>query len=45
MVPLLALVAGLRDLGVDVDPDNLFARMFFALHARSEATSCGTLPA
>ncbi len=31
MIPLLGLVAGLRDHGVDVNPSNEFARMFVAL--------------
>jgi hypothetical protein len=31
MIPLLGLVAALRDNGVDVNPSNVFAQMFVAL--------------
>jgi len=31
MVSLIALAAALKDVGVDIDPDNLFGKLFFAL--------------
>jgi hypothetical protein len=32
MVPLLALAAALRDIGIEIDPDQLFGKLYFALH-------------
>ena len=36
MIPLVALVAALRDLGVDVQTSEIFPRMFVALRDSSE---------
>ena len=41
MIPLIAVVAALRDLGVDVDPSDVFARMFLALSNSSDTKSTG----
>lgn len=34
MIPLISLAAALRDHGADVDPENVFAKFFVALHGR-----------
>lgn len=34
MISLLTLAASLREMGVEVDPDDMFGKFFFALHAR-----------
>ena len=34
MASLLALAAALRDIGADIDPDNLFGKLFVALQRR-----------
>jgi hypothetical protein len=36
MIPLVGLVAAMRDLGVDFDPSDMFTRMFFAISQRPE---------
>jgi hypothetical protein len=36
MLSLLALAAALRDSGVEIDPDNVFGKFFFALQKRPE---------
>jgi hypothetical protein len=38
MIPMLALVAALRDLGVDVQTSNIFSRMFVALRDSPKPT-------
>ena len=41
---LLTLAAGLRDLGVEIDPENLFGKLFFGSQMRSnkDGTTAGT---
>lgn len=34
MIPLISLTAALREIGVDIDQENLFAKFFFALRSR-----------
>ena len=34
MTPLISLAAALRDLGADVDPENVFAKFFVALRGK-----------
>jgi hypothetical protein len=36
MIPLISLIAVLRDLGVEVNPSNVFAEMFVALRTQPE---------
>ena len=34
MIPVISLIAALRELGIDIDEENLFAKFFVALHSR-----------
>jgi hypothetical protein len=36
MIPLIALAAAMRDVGAEIDPDDLFGKMFFFLQKRPD---------
>lgn len=42
MIPLIAVVAALKDLGVDVDPSDMFTKMFFAISQQPGTNSGAT---
>jgi hypothetical protein len=36
MLSLLTLAAALRDSGVEIDQDNMFGKLFFAMRSKSD---------